>query len=151
MNTQNLSSINSSSAQADFVPSSNGHGHLKGDSPSNGRRRPSLVHLVRRMHATICGKDRWFYSELTVTTKITETTCRHCLAVHERARLVRRQARAWKNEHASRLNVVKQPANLEPDGFVQLEMAFQKALAVAEAAELQQAARQHHAVTERHV
>jgi hypothetical protein len=136
MNPQIKSSINFVPAQVNnpvVEPASNGNGngHSKGDRHPNGKRT-SLIHLARRSHATICGRDLWFYSELTVTAKVTETTCRHCRTVHERRRILRRQARAWRKEHTPQSATLKQAAHFPPSGLADLETAFQHALEKAE-------------------
>jgi hypothetical protein len=50
---------------------------------------------------------------------------------------MRRQARAWVRAYSPQVKIATQPADLKPDGLVQLELAFQKAVAAVEATELQ--------------
>ena len=86
------------------------------------------MHLRRHAHFTACGKNAFFFNGLRVVSKPSETTCKTCLHACQVRLALRKKARAWDRAHG----IIKQPAEIKPSGFVQLEIAFQEAFEKAE-------------------
>jgi hypothetical protein len=106
--------------------SANGNG-------ANGKHVP-VTHHRRYQHFSWCGRDLDFFLNVISTHKPGAVTCKTCVGARKKLLTLRKKARAWEREHTSQALVVKART-----GLVSVEAA------------LQQAARQHHAVTERHL
>jgi hypothetical protein len=99
---------------------------------SNGNgHRPPIIHQRRFAHFSWCGRDLDFYLNAIASAKPSQVTCKTCVRARGRLLALKAKARAWEREHAESCP--------RPVGLVSVEDA------------LQEAARQHYAVTERHV